>query len=217
LTGFDNAAVNLLYEFFENDKHEAITSVGFTWEIGGTGRQSVGADSFSRFTPISYFGKGFGDLPDQLWLLRPFAITGELGLTIPSRADNRSLSLNPVTGQKEVTVSRNPDNLQWGFALEYSLIYLQEHVKDIGLKAPFNRLIPLVEFSMQSPVNRGGGVTTGTINPGIIWSGQYCQFGIEALIPVNSHTGHNIGLVAQMHFYLDDIFPRLFRKPLFGG
>ena len=85
------------------------------------------------------------------------------------------------------------------------------------MKAPFNRLIPLVEFSMQSPVNRGGGVTTGAINPGIIWSGQYCQFGIEALIPVNSHTGHNIGVVAQMHFYLDDIFPRLFRKPLFGG
>jgi hypothetical protein len=217
LTGFDNAAVNLLYEFFENDKHEAITSVGFTWEIGGTGRQSVGADSFSRFTPISYFGKGFGDLPDRLWLLRPFAITGELGLAIPSRADNRSVSLNPVTGQKEVTVSSNPDNLEWGFALEYSLIYLQGYVKDVGLKAPFNHLIPLVEFSMTSPVNRGGGVTTGTINPGIIWSGQYYQFGIEALIPVNSHTGHNIGVVAQMHFYLDDIFPRLFRKPLFGG
>ena len=217
LTGFDNAAVNLLYEFFENDKHEAITSVGFTWEIGGTGRQSVGAESFSTFTPIFYFGKGFGDLPDRLPLLRPFAITGEIGLAIPGRAENRSLSLNPVTGEKEVTVSPNPDNLEWGFALEYSLIYLQEHVKDIGLKAPFNRLIPLVEFSMESPVNRGGGFTTGTISPGIIWSGQYCQFGIEALIPVNSHTGHNIGVVVQLHFYLDDIFPKLFRKPLFGG
>ncbi len=53
-TGFDNAAVNVLYEFFENDKHEA------------------------------------------------------------------------------------------------SLIYLQQHVKDIGLKAPFDHLIPLVEFSMST-------------------------------------------------------------------
>jgi hypothetical protein len=217
LTGFDNAEVNLLYEFFENDKHEAITSVGFTWEIGGSGAQRVGANSYSTFTPIFYFGKGFGDLPDGLPWLRPFAITGEVGLAIPARAENRSLSLNPVTGEKEVSVSYNPDNLEWGFALEYSLIYLQEYVKDVGLKAPFNHLIPLVEFSMQSPVNRGGGFTTGTINPGIIWSGQYYQLGIEAIIPVNSHTGHNVGVVAQVHFYLDDLFPKLFKKPLFGG
>jgi hypothetical protein len=40
---------------------------------------------------------------------------------------------------------------------------------------------------------------------------------LEALIPVNSHTGHNIGFIGQLHFYLDDIFPRLFRKPLFGS
>ncbi|MGA8656942.1 MAG: copper resistance protein CopC [Chthoniobacterales bacterium] len=51
LTGFDNTTINILYEFFENDKHETITSVGLTWEIGGTGRRSLGADSFSTFTP----------------------------------------------------------------------------------------------------------------------------------------------------------------------
>ena len=216
-SGFDNAEANLLYEFFENDKHELITSVGLTWEIGGTGRPAVGADSFSTFTPTFYFGKGFGDLPDQFAPIRPFAVTGEIGLAIPARAGNRGVTFDPATGKHQVNVSPNPDNLEWGFALEYSLIYLQEQVKDIGLKAPFNRLIPLVEFSMESPVNRAGGVTTGTINPGIIWSGQYCQCGIEAMIPVNSHTGHNIGVVAQMHFYLDDLFPKFFRKPLFGN
>jgi hypothetical protein len=142
-------------------------------------------------------------------------------LLLPERSGWQSLpgagtrSFDPETGT--FVLSPNPDILIWGVALEYSLIYLQEHVKDVGLKAPFNRLIPLVEFSMQSPVNRGGGFTTGTINPGLIWSGQYYQIGIEVLIPVNSHTGHNIGIVGQLHFYLDDIFPRLFRKPLFGS
>jgi hypothetical protein len=53
------------------------------------------------------------------------------------------------------------------------LIYLQQHVKDIGLKAPFDHLIPLVEFAMSTPLNRGvDKLTTGTINPGVIWSGQ---------------------------------------------
>ena len=215
ITGFDNTDLNILYEFFENDKHEAITSLGLTWEIGGTGRRSLGASSFSTFTPTFYFGKGFGDLPDQLPFLRPFALTGTLGLAIPTRAGNRSVSIDPTTGKETVSVSPNPDVLEWGLALEYSLIYLQEHVKDIGLKAPFNHMIPLVEFSMATPLNRGaGGLTTGTVNPGVIWSGQYFQVGVEAVIPVNRHTGNNVGVVAQLHFYLDDIFPKIFRKPL---
>ena len=62
-TGFDNATLSGLYEFFENDKHEAITSIGLIWDIGGSGRHSLGNDSFSTFTPAFYFGKGFGDLP----------------------------------------------------------------------------------------------------------------------------------------------------------
>ena len=215
LTGFDNTHVNILYEFFENDKHEAITSLGLTWEIGGTGRRSLGASSSSTFTPTFYFGKGFGDLPDQLPLLRPFALTGTLGLAIPTRAGNRSVSIDPSTGRETVSVSPNPDVLEWGFALEYSLIYLQGHVKDIGLKAPFDHMIPLVEFSMATPLNRGaGGLTTGTINPGVIWAGQYFQVGVEAVIPINRHTGNNVGVVAQLHFFLDDIFPKIFRKPL---
>ena len=216
LTGFDNAELNLLYEFFENDKHEVITSIGVIWGIGGTGRRSLGADSFSTFTPTFYFGKGFGDLPDTLPLLRPLALTGTLGLAIPTRAGNRNVSADPSTGRETVSVDPNPTTLEWGLALEYSLIYLQEHVKDVGLKAPIDRLIPLVEFAMQTPLNRGaGGLTTGTINPGVIWSGQYFQVGVEAVIPVNHHTGNNPGIIAQLHFYLDDIFPKIFSKPLF--
>jgi hypothetical protein len=203
MTGFDTASLNLLYEFFENDKHETITSIGLTWDIGGSGRKSLGNPSFSTWTPTFYFGKGFGDLPDSLPFLRPFAITGTLGLGIPSSSGTQS---NP-----------NPDTLQWGLALEYSLIYLQQHVKDIGLKAPFDHLIPLVEFSMSTPLNRGvDELTTGTINPGVIWSGQYFQVGVEAIIPINAHTGRNVGVVAQVHFYLDDLLPRIFSKPLFG-
>ena len=217
-TGFDSAEVNLTTEFYVSDRHEAIGSIGLTWDIGGSGRQSLGNDSFSTFTPEFYFGKGFGDLPDSLPLLRPFAITGELGLSIPTRAGNESITVDPVTGKKSVSVSPNPDTLQWGLALEYSLIYLQQHVKDIGLKAPFDHLIPLVEFSMQTPVNRGvDTLTTGTINPGVIWSGQYYQLGIEAMIPVNGHSGHNVGVIAQIHFYLDDLLPKFLSKPLFGG
>ena len=109
-----------------------------------------------------------------------------------------------------------PTTWNGGLALEYSLIYLQGQVKDIGLRAPFDRLIPVVEFPMETPLNRSDSRTTGTINPGVIWSGKYFQIGIEAVIPINRQTGNNVGLLAQLHFYLDDLLPMLFKRPLLG-
>ena len=69
---------------------------------------------------------------------------------------------------------------------------------------------------METPLNPGGTPATGTINPGVIWSGKYFQIGLEAVIPINRHTGNNVGVLAQLHFYLDDLFPQIFGKPLFG-
>jgi hypothetical protein len=199
-TGFDNFEAGAKYQFLVNAEHEAILSLGVDAEIGGTGRQSIGADSFSTIVPGFFFGKGFGDLPDSLWILRPFALTGQVGVSFPTRSKD---------GDEQV-----PNNLEWGLALEYSLIYLQGYVKDIGLRPPFDRLIPVVEFPMETPLNRTGAPTTGTINPGVIWSGKYFQIGIEAVIPINRRTGNNVGVLAQLHFYLDDVFPNLFKKPL---
>ena len=50
-------------------------------------------------------------------------------------------------------------------------------------------------------------MTTGTINPGVIWVGKYYQVGVEAMIPVNRQSGTGVGAIAQLHFFLDDIFP----------
>ena len=128
------------------------------------------------------------------------------------------MTLNETTGEREIDIERHPDVLEWGFAIEYSIIYLQEQVKDIGLHPPFDRLIPLVEFAFETPLNRGQeGLTTGTVNPGIIWSRKYFQVGAEAMIPVNSRTGNDVGFIAQLHFYLDDLFPHSLGRPLFGG
>jgi hypothetical protein len=194
-----------------NAPHETILSVGLSAEIGGTGRAVVGADSFTTFTPALFFGKGFGDLPDALAFLKPVALTGQLGLTFPTRAATVTVTDDGTTGDP------HPNVLQWGVALEYSLPYLQSFVKDVGLPAPFNRMFPVVEMSFQSPLNRGGGQTTGTINPGLLWAGQFLQLGVEAVIPLNAQSGHTVGVIAQLHFYLDDLFPTVFGKPLFGG
>ncbi|MGE5212110.1 MAG: hypothetical protein ACM3NN_00320 [Nitrospirota bacterium] len=147
-------------------------------------------------------------MPDALSLLRPVAVTGVLGVAFPASASTRD------SGGE---IERNPNVLQYGFALEYSLIYLQQQVKDVGLSAPFDRLIPIVEFSFETPLNRGeSGQTTGTINPGVIWSSKYIQFGVEVIVPINDRTAESVGAIGQVHFYLDDLFPRSLGRPLFG-
>ncbi|MBV9905289.1 MAG: hypothetical protein JO346_12005, partial [Alphaproteobacteria bacterium] len=76
------------------------------------------------------------------------------------------------------------------------------------------QLTPVVEFDFRSPDNAG---TTGTINPGLIWSGQQVQLAAEAVIPVNSASGNTVGAMLQLHFYMDDIFPHSLGTPIFGG
>ena len=217
-TGFGNLELGGKYQLLKSDAHEAIVSVGLDVEVGGTGSRSVGADSFTTWTPGILFGKGFGDLPESVRFLKPFALTGTVGVAIPSSASTRTTTIDDATGLPTVDVEQNPNSLEWGFALEYSLIYLQSQVQDLHLHAPFDRLIPLVEFSLETPLNRGAqGQTTGTVNPGVIWAGQHFQFGVEAIVPINERSGHNVGVIAQLHFYLDDLFPHSLGRPLFGA
>jgi hypothetical protein len=210
--GFDNLAASLKYQFFKDDAHEAIASIGLDADIGGSGSKHVGREAFSTFTPALFFGKGFGDLPEEAKFLRPFAITGQLGVSIPSSASSTTMD-----DSGEVSVDRHPNFLQWGFTFQYSLIYLQSFVKDVGLSAPFNRMVAVVELPMSTGLNRGESRTTGTVNPGVIWSGQYMQLAAEAQIPINGRSGKGVGWIVQLHFYLDDIFPNSIGKPLFGG
>ncbi|HEY3179019.1 MAG TPA: hypothetical protein VGL25_09080 [Casimicrobiaceae bacterium] len=208
--GFDNLGASVKYKFYQSNEHEAILSAGVDWDIGSSGSKRVGAESFSTFTPALFFGKGFGDLSDDMKYLRPFAVTGQLGIGIPSRA-----STTTVNDEGDVEVERNPHTLQWGFAIEYSVPYLNANVQGTGWSEPFNQLIPVVEFSFSTALDRGAHGTTGTINPGIIWAGRYVQVAAEAVIPVNSRSGSRVGWIAQLHFFLDDLFPTTIGKPIF--
>jgi len=212
VSGFDNLSAGLKYQFYKSDGHETILSVGADWDIGHTGAKRIGAESFSTVTPALFFGKGLGELAESMKYLRPFALTGSLGLALPTKASTTTLDDNG-----HPLVERHPNALKLGFAVQYSLPYLQSFVKDVGLGAPFNRMIPLVEFSLAKPIDRGGDGLTGTVNPGVIWAGQHLQFGLEAIIPVNSRTGAKAGIMAQVHFFLDDLFPRSIGRPLFGN
>lgn len=215
LHGWDNVSLGVKYQLYRDDAHESIFSIGADWDIGGTGSRSIGAERFSTITPTVYFGKGFGDLATPT--LRPLALTGTAGIAIPTRASTSTTTTDPDTGLDTTDVERHPHVLNLGFALQYSLPYLQSHVKDVGLGAPFDRMIPILEFTISRPLDRVDDRRfTGIINPGVLWAGQKIQLGLEAVIPMNSRSGHGVGFIAQLHFFLDDLAPAAFGRPLFA-
>ena len=213
-SGFQNIETTFKYRLFKNAEHEFVASIGLNIEWGNSGAQDVGADPFTTYTPTFYFGKGFGDLPAGMNWARPFALTGQIGYAIPS--SSATITVDPDSG--DVDTEYNPRVLVWGASLQYSLPYLKSAVADVGLPDFVNHLIPLVEASFETPVGNtasSGTVTTGTVNPGVIWVGKYYQVGVEAMIPINRQSGTGIGAIGQIHFFLDDIFPNSIGRPLF--
>jgi hypothetical protein len=219
-SGFQNVETTLKYQFLTDAARELVMSVALSVEWGNTGAGGVGAESFSTITPMFFIGKGLGDLPDSARWLRPVAVTGQVGYAIPSKSMKTIAGLDPDTGDPTFDVDRRSQLVVYGGSLQYSLPYLKANVVDVGLPDFINQLIPIIEAQFQTPVHDGlesGLKTTGTVNPGVLWIGKYFQVGVEAIVPINRASGSGVGVIGQLHWYLDDIFPNSIGRPIFAG
>jgi hypothetical protein len=195
-----------------------MASIGLeaSWASTGTKRFS---DPFNTFGPVIDIGKGFGDLPASLNFLRPIALTSQFSLSVPGARHTSSLGFDD-SGNPIVNVGLNPTVFSWGFTLQYSLPYMNANVSEVGGPDFLKHLVPITEFAFQTPVAnvpQGGRVTTGTVQPGVIYMADTWQLAVEALIPINKASGRHVGVVAELHFFLDDIFPNTLGKPIFSG
>jgi len=218
--GWQNFETQFKYTPFTNAEHEFVMSVGAGFEWGHTGNPSVGAEPFTRWMPQLWFGKGFGDLPTSLNFLRPFAVTGNLGVSFSTHPIDVT-GIDPDTGL--INIDHSPTFFNWALSLQYSLIYMNSNVLELQPEF-FRHLIPIVEATFSTPVANIGPsvigtpthITTGTVNPGIIYASRYFEVGVEALIPVNSASGKHVGARALLDFFLDDIFPDSIGRPIFA-
>jgi len=198
LHGWDNITLTLKDELPCSEANEFMVSVGVIRLFARSGSaqlRSAGAiSSVGSTQPTLYLGKGLGELPVDY--LRPLAVTGEVGYQV---SDSSHVS---------------PSQWAYGASLQYSMPYLQQHVKALDVPEFFTRLVPLVEISFTSPTR---GPTTGTISPGILYESDKWQFGVEAIISGNHATrlSQGTGVLLQFHLFLDDIFPNSLGKPLF--
>jgi hypothetical protein len=164
-SGFQNLETTFKYQFMTVPEAELVMSAGLSVEWAHTGRAAVGAEQFNVLTPIFWFGKGLGDLPDTFSWARPFAITGQIGYQVPTWSRTVTWSLDPDSGDLSSDFEQHARFLNWGGSLQYNLRYLQSNVVDIGLPDAITRLIPIVETLFSTPVAyraNTGSKTTGT-------------------------------------------------------
>jgi hypothetical protein len=208
MAGFADLETTFQYQLVKDGSHELAMLLGLIVDWGGTGATNAGiGTSYSVLTPTYYFGQGFGQLPETIGWARPIAVTGQIGYQIPTTSF--------IVSQGAFI----PQVLVYGASLQYSMPYLKSEVKDLQLPDLINHLIPIVEVQFSTPVANNFGnsnLTIGTINPGVIWVGSYFQVGLEAMVPVNRASGTGVGLLGQIHLYLDDMFPKTFGQPLIG-
>lgn len=201
LRGWDDTTVTLKDHHpcspsVENHK-ELSWSVGVIRLIPGTGStqlRDAGAIPTVGFTaPTFYIGKGLGSLRDAG--LRPLALTGEISRVISDRT------------------SVSPNAWNYAASLQYSMPYMQQHIKALNIPNWMTRTTPIVEFAMTTP---DGGTPTGTISPGLLYDANNWQLGAEAIMPANhtTHLGQGTGFVIQFHVFLDTYYKSWFGRPI---
>lgn len=212
VSGFDNLATSFKYQFLTDAAREFVMSAALDVDWGKTGSAKVGAEPFTTLTPTLFLGKGFGFLPEDLKFARPLAVTAQVGYSVPTES---STTVIDDTSGLAVNIP-NPQAVVWGGSVQYSMPYLKSAVMDLGLPDFANRLIPIVEWNITTQVANFDGEkrTTGTINPGLLYVADKYQLGVEAIVPINRASGDGVGVIAQLHLYLDDIFPTTIGQPL---
>ena len=217
-SGWGNLDTELKYQTWCVPEHEFMGSIGLDASWGNTGTFNF-SDPFNTFSPVIDIGKGFGDLPASLNALRPFAVTAEFSVSMPSQP-HTSMVVYDVSGNPSLETTLNPTVFNWGFTLQYSLPYMNSNIQEVGGPDFLKHLVFITEASFQTPIGNvppGGQVTTGVVQPGVIYMADSWQISLEAVIPINGASGHNVGVEGELHFFFDDMFPNTLGKPLFAG
>ena len=109
-SGFDNLGTSFKYQFVRDAADELAMSASLDVDWGGTGSSAVDAEPFTTLSPTLFVGKGFGFLPESMSLLRPFAVTAQIGYSIPT--ESSTTAVDEASGL--LVTNPNPRSLGWG-------------------------------------------------------------------------------------------------------
>ncbi len=201
-TLFNNIELVMKYVAHTDPRREWIATAALIVELP-VGENDEEVDNFTSFGTGIFYGKGMGNLPESLKFFRPFMLQGDFVVEHGLTND----------------VEESANTLKYDVALYYSLPYLQQFVKDVGIPAPFSRLFPMIELNVEQVLNgEDRGDREVFIRPGFMWVGKSVQVGLAAIVPANSKAREeaDYGVTGIISLFLDDYFPKQFKDPFFG-
>jgi hypothetical protein len=123
----------------------------------------------------------------------------------------KALAPNLATGKFQSVSNLAVETLNLGFSIQYSTYYLTNRFDGGPPKEePLKQLVPLVEFSFDSPRGQN---TAATMNPGFACVAVTWQPAAELIVPLNREGGSGTGFRPLLLVFLDDLLPSLFGKP----
>jgi hypothetical protein len=194
MTGFNNLELLPKWAFLTIPEHQLRLSLGAKFVLP-TGSPSIEEQNHTQLGPEFLWAKGFGqDLPTRGFLkyLRPFAVQGDVGYTP---------ALSGRTWHELFA-----DNV-----IEYSLPYLSNNVRDIGLPWPLRNLYPYVEFNYDQLIDGPKGLTRPSVwvTPGLAFLNYYIELSVATQLALNKSTvpDTHARVILLLDLFIDDIFP----------
>lgn len=193
--GFNDLELFAKWAFFVSQKHEFLLSAGAALQIP-TGNPGVEEQSHTSLGPLFLWEKGMGDLPNwpMLKYLRPFGFQGDFGY-LPALGGHTSHLM---------------------FAdqvVEYSLPYLSNSVRDIGLKPPFRNLFLFAEFNYTQLITGPSQETFPSIvtTPGIAYVGYNFELSVGTQLALNNAAvaDNHATVIVLLDIFYDSILPKI--------
>jgi hypothetical protein len=193
--GFGNLTLFGKYAFYYSLKHEFMLTIGAQLQLPA-GNTDIEAQSHTSLGPLFLWEKGMGDLPNLpvLKYLRPLGVQSDFGY-VPALGGHTS------------------HHMFADAVVEYSLPYLSNNVKDIGLKAPFRNLFLFNEINYDQLITGPSGATFPTLlaTPGIAYVSYHFELALGTQFALNtaSRPGTHAAVVGLLDIFYDSIIPRL--------
>jgi hypothetical protein len=193
--GFGDLTLFGKYSFYYSLEHEFMLTIAAQLQLPA-GNTPIEAQSHTSLGPVFLWEKGMGDLPNwsALKYLRPFGVQSDFGY-VPALGGHTSHHMFADT------------------VIEYSLPYLSNNVRDIGLKSPFRNLFLFNEFNYDQLITGPSGQTFPTIlaTPGIAYVGYHFELSLGTQFALNnaSRPGTHAAVLGLLDIFYDSIIPRL--------
>jgi hypothetical protein len=193
MEGFGNFTLFGKYAFFYSLKHEFMLTIEAQLQLPA-GDKDVEDQNHTSLGPVFLWGKGMGDLPNlpELKYLRPFGVQSDFGY-LPALGGHTS------------------HHMFADAVVEYSLPYLSNNVRDIGLKWPLRNLFFFNEINYDQLITGPAGQTFPTLlaTPGIAYLSYHFELALGTQFALNNASvpGTHAAVLGLLDIFYDSIFP----------